>query len=197
MTRPRIHISPFAVRPIALLLGCLLCIADIPATAQHQIPITMLPQESIAGGTIPGVLILPDTGSALSPLQAWAAFENGQYWPYAAFVLPGKFEYEQCTFWVVFVLENRSDSLLDLLVRMEHFRDTIWQIQQGKLTLAAHFPHWFPTHLSKSLLPYDTKELSYLCLQPYARDTFFARIRHYSPINTFLPVLYTPESYDA
>ncbi|MBL7783071.1 MAG: response regulator [Saprospiraceae bacterium] len=196
MSALHIHFFSRFFSGIYFLLMCRLVACPLALVAQSAIPVTVVTAPGLQGSKTPDVLIRPDTGNVLAPQQAWAQFEKGLFQPFAPSLLPGKFEYERFTFWAVFSVENRSDSLLDLLVRIEHYRDTIWKVQQGRLMPVAHIPKLFPVPLARPLLPYDVRTLSCIQFYPRARDTFLMKIRHYRPHTSFLPVLYDPSMYE-
>lgn len=181
---------------ILLLSVCLLCMADMALLAQPVLPVTVWDDNKWHGSEVPKVLIRSDTGNLLTPQQAWAMFEAGQFKAFTDSLLPGKFEYERYTFWAVFALENRTDSLLDLLVQIDHYRDTIWKVRHGVLTPVAYVPKLFPVSLARPLLPYHVRTLSCLQFSPLDRDTLLVKIRHYRPMRSFLPVLYEPAVYE-
>ena len=167
------------------------CALPFLLSAQVVLPVTWLPVDSIT----PKVLMLFDHGRRLNKTQAWSAWQDGQFQPYAAKDLPGKFQIGQYQFWLVFVLENLSADTLDLIVSKIHHSDTIWRQETGFSSVALCIPRWFPASLHPELLPYEVKALGALRLLPHQRDTFLAQTYRHKPDN-IIPKISRPEVYE-
>ena len=181
----------------ALLAIWLWCAWGAGIAAQVTIPVTYLPLEGEKAGIEPAVLILKDKDHLLNKQQVWDALQTAQFQLYSDFEKPGKFEFGQYSFWMVFVLENRSADTLDLLVRSQSFKDTIWLRERNAYSVAVCMPTWFPVSLERPLLPYQVKELDCLRLGPYRRDTFLAVLSHYKAFSSLVPQISLPEAYES
>jgi len=169
------------------------CCLPLFATAQVVLPVTHLPFGEKKAGVIPEVLILKDHSQTITLHQAWDTLMQGAFQNMTDFKKPGKFEFGQYNFWMAFVLENRSEDTLNLVIKSQG-RDTVW-IKKGVHFHKVLTPRWTPGKDRLNLLPYVVKGLNTFQIHPSAKDTFICILNHYKPYAIFVPEISEPEAY--
>ncbi len=170
------------------------CCLPLFATAQVVLPVTHLPFGEKKAGVTPEVLILKDHSQTITLHQAWDTLMKGAFQNMADFEKPGKFEFGQYHYWMAFVLENRSENPLDLVVQSPG-RDSFWIKKKGDGFQAISFPRWFPAYDYLGKLPYKTKEINTFQVQPLQRDTLLFKLDHIRQFRIFVPLLSEVEAY--
>jgi len=170
------------------------CCLPLFATAQVVLPVTLLPFGEKKAGVEPEVLILKDHSQTITLPQAWDSLMKGAFQNMADFEKPGKFEFGQYQYWMAFVLENRSENPLELLVQSPG-RDSFWIKKKGDSFQAISFPRWFPAYDYLGKLPYKTKEINTFRIQPLQRDTLLFKLDHIKPFRVFVPLLSEVEAF--
>ncbi|MFM9951766.1 MAG: ATP-binding protein [Saprospiraceae bacterium] len=145
-------------------------------------------------GVEPEVLILKDHSSTLTLHQAWNSLTQGNFQNMADFEKPGKFEFGQYNYWMAFVLENRSENPLDLVVQSPGM-DTFWIKKKGDSFQMIPFPRWFPESDYLGKFPYKIKEINTFQVQPFQRDTLLFKLDHIRQFRIFVPLLSEVEAY--
>lgn len=169
------------------------CCFPLFATAQVVLPVTHLPFGEKKAGVTPEVLILKDHSQTITLHQAWDTLMNGAFQNMADFKKPGKFEFGQYNFWMAFVLENRSEDTLNLVIESPG-KDFGW------IKKRVHFQsifegQWFPVKDRLNLLPCAVKGINSFQIYPASKDTLIFVLNHYKPLPVFVPEISQPEVY--